>query len=269
MNGRRFDGCDRELVVKYAEDQQKKRDRRVMPQHDLHLSHDGRSYNDMYVPPPPKPGMHIPTLPLPGHHALSPPGSPLMVSPRFVQHAAAPAPHQRYPGMPKFMDNGMQDWMNIQQQMSYDSARDYPSSQPPAFIYNQIAHLVSPRDMMSPQISPRDPHAVGQLYYLPPGTIISPVTSPRAYEGSVAVRVSNLPSRADVAVLYNLFSPYGRILSAQIDVDNTYDTGSGPCMGTGTVHMEGMAQAQHAAQLLNDARIFDAEGPPLRVTIQQ
>merc|ERR1712100_194131 len=103
------------------------------------------------------------------------------------------------------------------------------------------------------------------MYYLPSGTIVSPTTSPRQYEGSVEVIVTNLPPNADVAVLYNLFAPYGRILSAQINVDSSNPSSSGSCTGTGTVQMEGIAQAQHAIQMLNDVRVFDPSLPPIKV----
>jgi len=103
------------------------------------------------------------------------------------------------------------------------------------------------------------------------GTIF--LRSPRlvhegGYSGSVTLSISNLPSHADVALLHDLFAPYGRVLSAQIDVnpnDNGNDRG-GLCSGRGLIQMAGLAQAQYSTQALNGAVISEG-GYPLQVSI--
>lgn len=97
--------------------------------------------------------------------------------------------------------------------------------------------------------------------------------SPRAvqeatYSGSVTLVISNLPSHADVALLHDLLAPYGRILSAQIDVvDSTsqdrvpLSRSGGMCSGRGHAQIAGLAQAQYAMQALNGAIIFEGELP--------
>jgi hypothetical protein len=98
--------------------------------------------------------------------------------------------------------------------------------------------------------------------------------SPRAaqepgYSGSVTLVIQCLPPHADVALLHDLCAPYGRILSAQIDVDTTMrqePNRPGVCSGRGRVQMAGLAQAQYATQALNGAIIFEG-GRPLQVSI--
>jgi hypothetical protein len=89
------------------------------------------------------------------------------------------------------------------------------------------------------------------------------------YSGSVTLVIQALPPHADVALLHDLCAPYGRILSAQIDVDTTtmpQDGSKGVCSGRGRVQMAGLAQAQYACQALNGAIIFEG-GRPLQVSI--
>lgn len=83
--------------------------------------------------------------------------------------------------------------------------------------------------------------------------------------GSVTLNVSNLPPQADVAMLHELFSPFGHILSAQIDVD----TSSGGqmdgsrvsvCSGRGYVQVAGMAQAVSAVQAVHGS-CFNSDIP--------
>lgn len=96
-----------------------------------------------------------------------------------------------------------------------------------------------------------------------------------AYSGSVTLNICSLPAQADVALLHDLFSPYGRILSAQIDVDtaaqNRGAAAAGAsrvsvCSGRGRVQMAGLPQAEYAAQALNGAVITD-DGVPIQVSL--
>lgn len=67
---------------------------------------------------------------------------------------------------------------------------------------------------------------------------------------SVTLVVSNLPSNADVSILHSLFSPYGRIISAEIDVERRVPSGLGGggrqnmtvCSGRGQVQMADYVQ---------------------------
>jgi hypothetical protein len=72
--------------------------------------------------------------------------------------------------------------------------------------------------------------------------------------------VTNLPQNADVALLHEMFGPYGRILSAQIDVDVSAASGGAAagapgrvsvCSGRGRVNMANMAQAEQAMRAIN------------------
>jgi hypothetical protein len=63
----------------------------------------------------------------------------------------------------------------------------------------------------------------------------------------VTLMVSNLPPNADVTILHSLFSPYGRIISAEIDVDRRSSPSQpssrqGLCSGRGRVQMADYAQ---------------------------
>lgn len=90
----------------------------------------------------------------------------------------------------------------------------------------------------------------------------------RPQDNSVTLLIGFLPQHADVALLHDLCSPYGRILSAQIDVDNSSASDDaalhGSCTGRGRVQMAELSQAQYATQALNGAIIFEG-GRPLQV----
>jgi hypothetical protein len=72
---------------------------------------------------------------------------------------------------------------------------------------------------------------------------------------SVTLVVSNLPSNADVSILHSLFSPYGRIISAEIDVERRVPSGLGGagrqnvtvCSGRGQVQMADYVQVRFAS----------------------
>lgn len=93
------------------------------------------------------------------------------------------------------------------------------------------------------------------------------------YSGSVTLNISNLPAHADVALLHDLFSPYGRILSAQIDVDQSAQSRLGSaasrvsiCSGRGRVQMAGLPQAEFAAHALSGAIVCEG-GLPIQVQL--
>lgn len=83
---------------------------------------------------------------------------------------------------------------------------------------------------------------------------------------TITITIGNLPYNADLALLHDLFSPYGRIISAQIhDSEPGADPNNAHC-GRGRIHMSFLAQAQYATQALNGATIFEG-GKPLQVNI--
>jgi hypothetical protein len=115
----------------------------------------------------------------------------------------------------------------------------------------------------------------------------SPTGSSNKHAGaSITLRIDNLPRHADVGYLQELFAPYGRILSAQIDlaIENVPDSSSvdagddsspsgdaiaagaaaasaGPgrvsvCSGSGCVQVVGMVAAEEAVRAVNQAAII-------------
>ena len=84
----------------------------------------------------------------------------------------------------------------------------------------------------------------------------------------VTISIACLPSNADLTLLQDLFSPYGRIISAEI-VDsptNNLDLKKNAHSGRGRVQISDLAQAQYAQQVLHGAIIFEG-GRPLEVNI--
>lgn len=88
----------------------------------------------------------------------------------------------------------------------------------------------------------------------------------------MTLHVSNLPPQTDVATLQELFAPFGRVLSATIDVDTTTNnnnssssgstsgTNSGRvsvCAGRGRVQVAGLAQAEVAVQAMHGSYLSD------------
>lgn len=119
--------------------------------------------------------------------------------------------------------------------------------------------------------------------------MVKPPVGAGAYAGSVTLNISNLPENADIALLHDLLAPYGRILSAQIDViDSSAQNGlhkpdsggadsnvsspavtprtTGLCSGRGRVQIQGLPAAQFAAQSLNGAVIYEG-AQPLQVSL--
>lgn len=84
--------------------------------------------------------------------------------------------------------------------------------------------------------------------------------------GGVSLNVDGLPSNADVALLQDIFAQYGRILSAQIDMEPTTNGRGGSCSGRGRVQMSSMAQAEYAVQALSGSVLFEGE-PPIHVSM--
>lgn len=127
----------------------------------------------------------------------------------------------------------------------------------PPYLQSPVSHHMQQQHMnlalMSPssQTSTQSSHS-HQLR--PPPRHQGPLSlhSPNAsYSGgSVTLTVHNLHPQADAALLHELFAPYGKIISAQVETDRGGGRGggSGQCTGRGRVQMAGFAQAEYAAQ---------------------
>jgi hypothetical protein len=89
-----------------------------------------------------------------------------------------------------------------------------------------------------------------------------------ASNNPVTVSVSNLPANADVNMLYDLFSNFGKIMNAQIDDSPTgrVSNGANPRQSRGRFQMNNLMQAETAVKALNGANVFEGS-MPLQVTI--
>lgn len=132
---------------------------------------------------------------------------------------------------------------------------------PPPYLQSPVSHHMQQHmslALMSPssQSSTQSPHS---HHLRPPprhhnqgghgslGSLHSPNASYSG--GSVTLTVHNLHPQADAALLHELFAPYGKILSAQVETERgTGRGGGGLCTGRGRVTMAGFAQAEYAAQ---------------------
>jgi hypothetical protein len=132
---------------------------------------------------------------------------------------------------------------------------------PPPYLQSPVSHhlqqhmslaLMSPSSQSSTQSPlshqlrpPQRHHNQGGHGSL--GSLHSPNASYSG--GSVTLTVHNLHPQADAALLHELFAPYGKILSAQVETERgTGRGGGGLCTGRGRVQMAGFAQAEYAAQ---------------------
>jgi RNA recognition motif-containing protein len=81
----------------------------------------------------------------------------------------------------------------------------------------------------------------------------------KRYSGCICLHVAALPSTVDVALLHDLFAPFGRIVSAHVFVDESGSMYSGRAQ----VHIEGLEAAHLALQALNGAVLFEGSRPLL------
>lgn len=148
------------------------------------------------------------------------------------------------------------DWYGQMPQMVYDNqmANAQMINQSLGYDQHSIDHH------MMGQSQQRSGQNQGNLYMRSPRSSQEP-----GYSSSVTVVIGCLPQHADVALLHDLCAPYGRIISAMIDVDtNSGSDGGSRSSGRGRVQMAGLSQAQYATQALNGAIIFEG-GRPLQV----
>lgn len=231
---------------------------------------------------------------------LQHPHSPIYTAP---VHPVHPSMMDYHNGGDKSMDNskprgGMQN-KNIPfpLELSDDAVGHqnswYSAMSPQHMYHNSVQDMHSLGMGMSPPTSPQHihPHTLQHQQQLQTGHLQlrlpggrgpnggprlgphSPPQSPSSLTspysvGPVCLDLTNLPSDADVALLYELFTPYGRILNAQVEpirppppsADGSTDP-SKMCIGRGKVQMAGFAQAEYAANSLNGAIIFEGAVP--------
>ena len=272
----RLQGCDRHLVVKYAEDQHKRKDRRGQ------LSN-GQSFNN----------------PNGIEDQMNQDGRELYFYPRNRMPPAASYRNQQSSTM--LMDQnstGIDSPYNTSAAAGYTPSRnagknigsssmtgaspvnsvDWYAQQMPQMVYS--GQMVHDQSQMHNQSISYDSHAVNQhmmtqgqpqqrtvqnMVYMRPNDRAGQQGT--GYINSATVIVGSLPQHADVALLHDLCAPYGQIISAQVDVDPSASQSNGTlgaCSGRGRVQMAGLAQAQYATQALNGAIIFEG-GRPLQV----
>jgi RNA recognition motif. (a.k.a. RRM, RBD, or RNP domain) len=277
LNDFRLQGCDRHLVVKYAEDQHKKKDRRgqMGTGHPFNNSNGmedsmGQDSRDPYyyprsrgVPPAMYRNQQATTM-LMGHNSTG-------LESQYIPSTSVGYAPSRNIGKnvgSSSMSGDVSpinslDWYGQMPQMVYDGQMVHNQSQ----MHNQAIgydqHSVNQHMMSQGQSQQRA--GQGVVYMRTPRVI----QQESGYNSSATLIVSSLPQHVDVALLHDLCSPYGQIISAQVDVDPSSSQQDGPagrgaCSGRGRVQMANLSQAQYATQALNGAIIFEG-GRPLQV----
>mmetsp|Transcript_18914 Transcript_18914/g.19034 ORF Transcript_18914/g.19034 Transcript_18914/m.19034 type:complete len:437 (-) Transcript_18914:383-1693(-) len=248
LHGHRVEGIDRPLIVKYAEDQHKKKEKRGM------------------LPMPPRfrqevpylfPVDHLP-LSLGGVMSNGKSGQVMMGNGQAYLPTNIGSPYGaavKYGNSSQSSGRGV-EWFSQMPSVGYDglplSVSHGPSSNH-GLAYEQLE-----LDMFNQQ------RAASTVF----------MTNPRGgqeggYGSPVTVVVNRLPPNVDVALMQDLFSPYGRILTAHIEGDEFTPAGEigrfgGPSRAY--IQMENLAQAQNAVQALNGSNPFQREGlGPLQV----
>mmetsp|Transcript_8334 Transcript_8334/g.12422 ORF Transcript_8334/g.12422 Transcript_8334/m.12422 type:complete len:524 (-) Transcript_8334:1703-3274(-) len=142
---------------------------------------------------------------------------------------------------------------------------------PPPYLQSPVSHHHMQQQhmnlaLMSPSSQTSTQSSHSHQMRPPPRHHSLALHSPSASysSSSVTLTVHNLPAQADNSLLHELFSPYGKILSANVDLDR--QGGRQVCTGRGRVVMSGFSQAEYAAQALNGALLYDG-GLPLHVSI--
>ena len=256
MDGYRFPGSDRVLAVKFAEDLQQKFDRA-----------DGNNSTGSFM------GGHgggmtnnrIPTEMYRGQST----GSGGMGMNRGLMNSMY-MPSQLSSSRGKgSAGNPNMDWYGQQSRMMYDPhLQDNlpPGANNVGGMYEQMA--------MERMIARIDEEASRRIAHMQ----TSPRTMPESGYGNnnnsnsnvVTISIACLPHNADLTLLHDLFSPYGRISGAEIEDSptNNLDPKHNAHSGRGRVQISGLAQAQYAQQALHGAIIFEG-GRPLQVNIIQ
>eukprot|EP01041_Mallomonas_annulata_P011100 gene11100-23201_t len=243
LSGHCIEGSDKPLIIKYAEDQHKKRDRRTLS----------------LLPTRFRPGSYLfPIDQLPNQMIANKPMGYTVNNGQAYLPVAVAMPYGGY-------------------QIKYHST---PPSQPAPNWYGQPMYESLPSPVMQQTRLPYEQVDMGnfgqqqQQQRRNASTVF--MTAPRAsqdtsYNGNITVVLNRLPPNVDVSMLQDLFSPYGRIMSAQVEVDDFAQSPDGrmnPCTGRAYIQMESLVQAQNAVQALNGSNPFQREGlGPLQVDI--
>ena len=255
MDGYRFPGSDRVLAVKFAEDLQQKFDRA-----------DGSNSMGNYMGGPG--GMtNNQQGRIPNEMYRGQPTGGMGMNRGLMNSMYMPSQHSssRGKGSP---GNPNMDWYGQQSRVMYDphmQDRLLPGASNVGSMYEQMA--------MERMIARIDEEANRRIAHMQS----SPRTMPESVYGNnnnnnnvVTISIACLPHNADLTLLHDLFSPYGRISSAEIEDSptNNLDPKHNAHSGRGRVQISGLAQAQYAQQALHGAIIFEG-GRPLQVNIIQ
>ena len=260
MDGYRFPGSDRVLAVKFAEDLQQKFDRDGSNSTGTYMggpggmtnNHQGRIPNDMY--------------------RGQPTGSGGMGMNRGMMNSMYMPSHLSSSRGKGSSSNSNMDWYGQQSRMMYDS--HLPDGLPPGAsnvgsMYEQMAmeRMIARIDE---EANRRIAHMQSSPRTMPPEPGYGSSNNSMSNNNVVTISISCLPHNADLTLLHDLFSPYGRISSAEIEDSptNTLDPKQNAHSGRGRVQISGLAQAQYAQQALHGAIIFEG-GRPLQVNIIQ
>lgn len=250
MNGYRINDSDRTLVVKYAENQQKKKEKKFV--YDIALPVQMNSYNNasiktVYEMDDPYYYDNIARIPpnaATTPYAMGGPGyfyeSNDMQRRNYYNKGTNSMNPQLVNSPQSIRQPDDHHW--YQQTMPIHVGYDNRSS--PAFN-NMNAHYGA-----MPEVS--GPSTIGH-------SVMKSPHQDQYGQGTVTLVILNLPSHADVASLHDLLSPYGRIVNAQIDV-----AAGGICSGRGQVQMANLLQAQYAIQALSGTILSEA-GQPLQI----
>jgi len=270
LNGERPSGSDRPMVVKYAEGQQKKRERRrtqsnvgpnhISPKAGGGVIEIGPRYRDFGVQNvPSQMGMNINDVRHINANLLGSPNRGISVGSRGMRGGkqGRGMSMEQIPihGMFGGIQMGMgktnipynsqqmaeQQWYDMQTYSGYDvrgevMAYSYPMNESIDLIRHGTVFLSQP---------------VGHGH-----TGHSSTASVKGANSAVTMTIQSLPENADVQLLHDLFAPYGRIHTAQIDTH-----GPSGCMGKGTVIIEGVLRAQHALHALDGYALFEGSQP--------
>lgn len=251
LNGYRINDSDRTLVVKYAENQQKRKEKKFV--YDIASPAHMNSYNpsplktvyemdDVYYY-----DNNITRIPSNntapysmGDHGYFYTTNEIQRRNYYNKGASLTNPQQLM-SSPQSIRQQEENWyQSMPLQVGYDnrSSHTYNNMNP---HYAAMSDVSSQPNMKQPQ-------------------------SEQFGHGSVTLMISNLPSHADVASLHDLLSPYGRILNAQIDLvaASSSQPSTGLCSGRGQVQMATLSQAQYAIQALSGTILSEA-GQPLQI----
>lgn len=126
---------------------------------------------------------------------------------------------------------------------------------------SQIAPFRAPTEATRDRDASQEREATVKL---PTGKENTPESSEQT--GGVTLVISNLPCHADVALLHDLIAPYGRILSAQIEMvgkerSDGKKKSDSKCTGKGHVQIAGLTAAQNATEALNETALSEGSTP--------